>query len=210
MATIKNIVLDFGHGGINKNGKYTTAPGKMFKYPNGEIAYEGFLNRQIGGLVEIFLRSNYPLYNIVTPVKATDPRDLSLAYRVRVANRFKSNETIYISFHCNASPNHNASGFEIYTSKGITRSDALATSIGNSIAPFYQNLNLRLRYDFANDGDLDKEVDFYVLKKTRCPAVLLECLFFDFYQDYKLLKDAEFQKELAWRIYEGVLHFIRA
>ncbi|NKI30908.1 N-acetylmuramoyl-L-alanine amidase [Muricauda sp. DJ-13] len=115
-----------------------------------------------------------------------------------------------MSIHCNASPNHNASGFEIYTTTGVTKSDALATSIGNRITPFYTNLNLRLRYDFFSDGDLDKEIDFYVLRKTKCPAVLLECLFFDFYDDYKLLKDAAFQKELAWRIYEGVTDFLES
>lgn len=205
---MKNIILDYGHGGIDNNGNYTTAPSKMFTFANGEIAYEGYLNRLIGGLVEIYLKSHYPKYNVVTTVKTTDPRDLSLPYRVRVANEFDPKKTIFISVHCNASPNHNASGFEIYTSSGPTLSDSLATAIGNSITPFYQNLNLRLRYDFASDGDLDKEVDFYVLRRTRCPAVLLECLFFDFYKDYKLLKDAGFQKELAWRIYQGVLNFL--
>ena len=38
---IKNIVLDFGHGGIDINGNYTTAPNKMHKFSNGQIAYEG-------------------------------------------------------------------------------------------------------------------------------------------------------------------------
>ncbi|WP_299531833.1 N-acetylmuramoyl-L-alanine amidase [Ulvibacterium sp.] len=208
MASIKNIVLDFGHGGIDKSGKYTTAPNKMFKFPNGEIAYEGFLNRQIGGLTEIYLRSNHPNFNIVTTVKAIDPRDLSLSYRVKVANQLPPLETIFISIHCNASKHHNASGFEIFTTKGVTKSDALATSIGNRIKPFYDKLNLKLRFDFDSDGDLDKEVDYYVLRKTKCPAVLLECLFFDFYQDFILLKNPEFQKELAWHIYQGILNFL--
>jgi len=206
---IKNIVLDFGHGGIDKNGNYTTAPDKMFRFPNGEVAYEGFLNRQIGGLVEIFLKSNHPDFNVVTTVKASDPRDLSLGYRVRVANQFRSSETIFISIHCNASPNHNASGFEIFTTKGVTKSDDLATAIGESIKVFYDKLKLNLRFDFHRDGDLDKEYDYYVLRKTRCPAVLLECLFFDFYDDFELLKNAEFQKELAWRIYVGIMEYIR-
>ncbi|NKI30907.1 N-acetylmuramoyl-L-alanine amidase [Croceivirga thetidis] len=98
MSKIKNIVLDFGHGGIDKNGNYTTAPNKMFTYANGEVAYEGFLNRQIGGLLELYLKSNHPKYNIVTPVKVTDSRDIGLSYRVQVANQFKASETILFPF----------------------------------------------------------------------------------------------------------------
>jgi len=41
---IKNIILDFGHGGIDESGKYTTK-GKKHDFGNGEVAYEGVLNR---------------------------------------------------------------------------------------------------------------------------------------------------------------------
>lgn len=204
---MKNIILDFGHGGINNAGQYTTAPSKMFKFPNGEVAYEGVINRQIGGLVEIYLKAHNHL-NVITTVKATDPRDLSLRYRVGVANKFDPKDTIFVSIHSNASESHKASGFSIFTTKGLTKSDALATCIGESVKTYYDNLNLRLRFDFYSDNDLDKEADFYVLRKTKCPAVLLECLFFDNPQDFKRLTDPEFQKELAWHIYQGIMRFL--
>ncbi len=203
---VKNIILDFGHGGLDKSGKYTTQ-GKMHKFNSKEIAYEGVINREIGGLVQAYLRSSQPELNIITTVGADDSRDLSLSYRVRVANQFNPNQTIFISIHSNAF-NGKAKGFEIYTTRGITKSDSLAEHIANEIEPFYRKLNLRLRYDFS-DNDKDKEKDFYVLRKTRCPAVLLECLFFDNYDEYKLLINPEFQKELAWRIYTGILKFIK-
>lgn len=202
---IKNIILDFGHGGLDKNGKYTTK-GKMHKFNAKEIAYEGVLNREIGGLVQAYLRSSQPELNIVNTVGADDPRDLSLGYRVRVANQFNPKETLFISVHCNAF-NGKAKGFEIFTTKGVTKSDALAEEIANQIEPFYKDLSLKLRFD-TSDSDKDKEVDFYVLRKTRCPAVLLECLFFDNYEEFKLLRDPEFQKELAWRIYKGIISFV--
>ncbi|MGQ1945494.1 N-acetylmuramoyl-L-alanine amidase [Geofilum sp. OHC36d9] len=201
---MKNVILDFGHGGLDSNGNYTTAPAKMFKFPNGEIAYEGVINRQIGGLIEIFLR-NHANLNVVTTVKYSDPRDLSLSHRVAVANKYSPNDSVFVSVHCNASLNHNVSGFSIYTTKGVTKSDEVATSIAQQVKQYYEKLNLPLRFDFYPDGDPDKEVDFYVLRKTRCPAVLLECLFFDFWDDFLLLKDAAFQKELAWHVYKGIL-----
>lgn len=204
---IKNIVLDYGHGGLDKNGNYTTAPNKMYRHSSSEIAYEGVINRQIGGLIRAHLRSWEPKLNVLETVKADDPRDLSLSYRVSVANKLIASETLFVSIHSNASKNHNASGFEIYTTKGTTLSDNLATFIGGQVESYYQQLNLKLRYDFS-DGDLDKEVDFYVLRKTKCPAVLLECLFFDHWNDYTLLKDPNFQRMLAWHIYLGIMEFI--
>ncbi|MFK7758233.1 MAG: N-acetylmuramoyl-L-alanine amidase [Flavobacteriales bacterium] len=202
---IKNIILDFGHGGLDQNGKYTTK-GKFHKFNAQEIAYEGVINRQIGGILHGYLRSLEPKVNIVTTAGADDPRDLSLGYRVRVANQYNPSETIFISIHSNAF-NGQAGGFEIFTTKGVTKSDILAEHIANEIEPFYNDLSLRLRFD-ETDKDKDKEVDFYVLRKTRCPAVLLECLFFDNYEEYKLLINPEFQKELAWRIFKGITRFI--
>lgn len=203
---IKNIILDFGHGGLNTSNKYTTSPNKMFVHANGEPAYEGVLNRQIGGHIYTCLRSHSE-FNIVCTVKEDDYRDLSLPWRVRVANKYNPSETIFISIHCNASTNHNVSGFELFTTKGITNSDKLAQKIANAVEHLYINNNIRVRYDLSDD-DKDKEIDFYVLKKTKCPAVLLECGFFDNIKDFKLLKNPLFQANLGSFIYTGILNYI--
>lgn len=200
---IRNIVLDFGHGGVDSNGKYTTAPSKMYEFSDGEVAYEGKLNREIGGLLYTKLRSNLNL-NVVCTVKEDDSRDLSLPYRVRVANSFNPSETLFISIHCNAG---GGSGYEIFTTRGTTNSDKLAESISDSVEELYKSYNLPLRYDFL-DGDKDKEIDFYVLRKTRGPAVLLECGFFDNRKDFEILKDSEFQCKLSSDICKGILNYV--
>lgn len=200
---IKNIILDFGHGGIDTNGVYTTAPAKMYKFLNGDIAYEGVLNRQIGGHVLTCLRSHLDL-NVVTTVAETDPRDLSLPWRVRVANSYDPKETIFISIHCNAG---GGEGFELYTTKGLTESDKLAESLANNMEHTFKLYDMKLRYDFL-DADKDKEVDFYVLRKTKCPAVLLECGFFDSRSDFDKLKDPLFQAHLGSFIYTGIIEYI--
>ena len=199
-----NIILDCGHGGIDNNGNYTTAPAKMYKFSNGKVAYEGELNRQIGKRVGDYLEELcYPVQYTVQP---HSPIDLSLRERVTIANKLSSNNTIFISFHSNASAKHSARGFEIWTSKGETRSDILATYIGEEIIDEFP-LN-RFRGDYT-DGDLDKESNFYVLRNTKCPAVLLENLFFDNYADYLLLTSESFQKRLAWRICNGIIRYIK-
>ena len=201
-----NIILDFGHGGIDKYGNYTTAPNKMYKHNNGEVAYEGVLNRQIGGHVYTCLRGHSDL-NVKCTVKEDDARDIALSHRVRVANAYPSTNTLFISIHCNASASHNASGFELFTTVGKTKSDDLAQDIANAVEHLYTDNDIRLRYDLS-DGDKDKEVDFYVLRKTKCPAVLLECGFFDNIKDFNLLKDPKFQADLGSFIYTGIINYI--
>ncbi|MFM7154806.1 MAG: N-acetylmuramoyl-L-alanine amidase [Bacteroidota bacterium] len=205
---IKNIILDFGHGGIDKNGQYTTAPSKMHQFSNGEVAYEGELNRQIGGMLALYLNTQRLRYNIVMTVNPYDPTDISLDKRVETANKYKKDESILISIHSNAtSPSGRGRGFEIFTTRGLTNSDQLATEIGVVIRDFYKKQNLELRFDFE-DNDLDKEANFQILKQSKCPAVLLECLFFDNWEDFKKLKDPEFQKELSWHIYKGIMNYL--
>ena len=47
---------------------------------------------------------------------------------------------------------------------------------------------IKFRSDIE-DGDHDRERNFFVLKKTAMPAVLIEHLFFDNYEDARLLMD---------------------
>lgn len=205
---IKNVILDFGHGGLTKDGRYTTAPNKMFTHQNGEVALEGVLNRQIGGHVYTCLRSHQEL-NVNCTVKEDDPIDLSLQARVNKANKFDPKSTIFVSIHCNASRDHSASGFEIFTSEGLTESDNLATSIVDSVMYALKRYDVRLRADWS-DGDVDKEAKFFVLSKTKCPAVLIECGFFDNWKEYVKLKDPLYQADLGSFIYTGIINYIHA
>jgi N-acetylmuramoyl-L-alanine amidase len=203
---IKTVVLDFGHGGLDINGNYTTAPSKMFTFPDGVVAYEGVINRQIGGHAYTCLRSHADL-NIFCTVMEDDPRDISLADRVYMTNAFDPKSTIFVSIHCNASPNHNAQGHEIYTTKGFTESDVLAECIATATEHALGRANIKLRYDFS-DGDKDKEADFYVLRKTKCPAVLIECGFFDFRPEFDKLSNPLFQGDYGSMVYTGIINYI--
>lgn len=201
---VKNIVLDFGHGGIDSNGKYTTK-GKKHIFENGDIAYEGVLNREIGLKIKQKLEVDNSL-NVITTVSADNSDDMPLKERVSIANKYDPKTTILVSIHSNAF-NGKARGFEIFTTKGVTNSDALAEYIANEVEYLYKSINLNLRFD-NSDGDKDKESDFYVLRKSACPAVLLECLFFDNREDFEFLRNDEFQNDLAKCISKGILNFV--
>jgi N-acetylmuramoyl-L-alanine amidase len=60
-----------------------------------------------------------------------------------------------------------------------------------------------------NDGDPDKEADFYLLKNTKCPAVLTENLFMDTWEDCKILLSKEGKDRIIDLHVKGILEYIR-
>lgn len=196
---IKNVVLDIGHGGIDENGNYTTAPKKMYTFSDGVVAYEGVLNRQIGKYIKDCLKEYEDINVLCTPCPCS-PIDLSLKERVKRANALDPKSTIFVSVHCNASALHNAGGFEIFTSVGKTESDKLASSVRKSARFALHKANIR-------DRGL-KESNFYVLRKTKCTAILIECGFFDFRHEFDKLNNPVFQGDLGSFIATGIINYI--
>jgi len=169
------VLIDNGHGGLI-NGTYTTL-GKRQDWGADGIIYEGEFNRAISaGIIEQLTQLNIPYVNI-----APEYRDVRLETRVKRANQYPANNSFYLSIHSNAG---GGEGSEIFTSPGNTRSDVIATIFGET----YQNEfpDRKLRTDFT-DGDLDKEQRFYVLTKTRMPAILTESFFMDNLEEYKTI-----------------------
>ena len=53
-----------------------------------------------------------------------------------------------------------------------------------------------MRFD-NSDGDPDKEADFYILRNTKCPAVLTENFFMDNPVDCKLMLSDDGRQRIA-------------
>ncbi|MBC8757472.1 N-acetylmuramoyl-L-alanine amidase [Kordia sp. YSTF-M3] len=170
------VLLDNGHGGLI-NGTYQT-PGKRSPIWNdGTQLFEGEFNRAIvNGIIEDLTRLRIPYVNI-----APEYRDVTLETRMNRANKYNSRKSFYLSVHSNAGGGH---GSEVFTSRGNTKSDKIATVFGEEFKREFPNR--RLRTDFS-DGDLDKERNFYVLKNTRMPAILTENFFMDNEEECKSL-----------------------
>ena len=207
MTTDFCVYLDAGHGGIDPSGNYTT-PGKRYKHSQGTFHgngnfYEGVFNRQIVIRVAEKLRN----LGISNKVISHTYLDYPLAYRTNTANFYHAQykQGVFISSHANAS-NGNARGFEIYTNPGVSRSDTLAEMIWEEVKSLLDD-KITMRSD-TSDNDHDKEISFYVLRNTNMPAVLMEHLFFDNYQDALLLNDEQVQDYFAEAQVKGVLRYM--
>ena len=189
-------IIDAGHGGIDKNGKYTTAPAKMFQFPSGLLIQEGVVNRGIATKVYRALEMGGINFALVYE----DAEDTTLADRVFLADSIykKNPNSIFVSLHSNAGK---GSGFEIFTSPGQTKSDKIADIFCQIYLKNFPNRTLR---SDKSDGDADKEEDFYVLRKTDAPAILIENLFFDNYSEAMFLLSEVGQTEIAACIVDAI------
>lgn len=186
-------ILDNGHGGII-NGVYQTKGKRSPKWSKG-VLYEGAFNRWIiNGVMKELDYLGKPYFNISPEIN-----DVPLRERVSRANKLSRKEkTYFLSVHANAG---RGTGWEIFTSPGETRSDAIATKF---IENFEKVMPLKPRFDLS-DGDKDKEAKFTVLTDTVCPAILIECGFMDNKKDYELLWDRNFQQLIIGRIVATIL-----
>lgn len=187
-------ILDAGHGGVI-NGTYQTA-GKRSPDLGKGVLYEGAFNRWVvNRLIEKLDRANIPYYHV-----SPELLDVSLESRVQRVNTItQSNKNVYLlSIHANAG---GGQGIEAFTTVGNTSSDALAEIFLTDLE--LQLPNQKMRFD-KSDGDKDKESDFYVLRKSSCPAILVETGFMDNQVDYNNLWSEDYINKVVEALFKSI------
>lgn len=192
---LKAILIDAGHG--------LETPGK--RSPDGALR-EGRYARQVAAAVVAGLSTLGYNASLVTP----EDTDISLAERVRrvneVCGRYGAEHVALVSVHVNASGDgrcwKNARGWSAYTSPGPTPADRLATLLYDTARHILPSA-IRIRED-RSDGDPDWEESFYILRRTRCPAVLTENLFMDNRRDMQYLLSTAGREAIVRLHVEGI------
>ena len=113
----------------------------------------------------------------------------SLEGRASVANGFR--RSIFVSIHCNADPQRAARGIETFYCG--TRGARLASSIHRSLDNRTSTPNRGLKCN-----------GFTVLRRTTCPAALVECGFLSSRSERGLLTTAAYQDRIARAIADGI------
>lgn len=210
------VLIDNGHG--------TATSGK--RSPDGRLI-EGRYAREIARRLGEELEERGVPYALITP----EMEDTPLATRVYRANTYHRQHhdgTVFISLHSDAAPGsgwHSARGFAVWTSRGATKADKLAeciyeaaeTCLSHYIRSIekgveegkYSKSTRALRMD-KSDGDKDYEADFYVLKHTIMPAVLVEMFFHDNRDDVEWALSPEGKSAIVNALLDGICKFIGA
>lgn len=185
------VILDNGHG--------KETPGKRSPvWPDGTQLFEWEFNRDIVRRICGLLDAAGIRYERLVP----EDVDISLKERCRRANVIydrTDGDCFLISVHGNAG---GGTGWECYTSPGKTAADDIATALYNSfIDEFGRQCSMRVD---DSDGDPDKEADFYILRHTKCPAVLTENFFMDNFVDCWLMLSDEGRERIAEAHYYAI------
>ena len=193
------ILIDPGHG--------IDTPGK--RSPDG-LLLEYLWNRQVADLILEGLLSA----GIDASLVVTETNDVTLRNRVNrvntICNRVGASNVLLVSVHANAAGNGsawmNAKGWSCYTSKGKTKSDQVAECLYDAFEEEFQDR--KIRKDMS-DGDRDWEENFYVLQKSKCPAVLLENFFYDNREECAWMLQEETKKRIASAAVKGIIKYIK-
>lgn len=193
------ILIDPGHG--------IDTPGK--RSPDG-LLLEYLWNRQVADLILEGLLSA----GVDASLVVTETNDVSLRNRVNrvntICNRLGASNVLLVSIHANAAGNGsawmNAKGWSCYTSKGKTKSDQVAECLYDAFEEEFQDR--KIRKDMS-DGDRDWEENFYVLQKSKCPAVLLENFFYDNREECAWMLQEETKKRIASAAVKGIIKYIK-
>lgn len=194
-----HIILDNGHG-LNTPGK---------RSPDGTLIEAIYTRQLVKDLALELEKHGHPIHILVP-----EPEDIPLNVRVKRINAICRVEgienTILISIHLNAAGDGtkwmNATGWSCYTCKGQTESDRLADCLYKAAEQILKNQVIRT--DYACDGDPDWEENFYILRHSLCPAVLVECFFMDNKKDQKYLLSNSGHESIINTIILGISFYL--
>lgn len=195
-------LVDYGHGGLI-NGIYQTQGKRSPKFDDGSVLYEGVNNRDNAvRIMSLLAQNGFECKDIVN-----SNADIPLSKRVKDANELaKTHKCVYISIHSDAQGDGTtwqpASGISVYTSKGQTKSDVFASLVIDALEEQFVN-TVKWRKDDI-DKDEDKEENFYVLKETSMPAVLLELGFHTNKEEAKRMLTNEWKDKVCKAILNAV------
>lgn len=186
----KVIILDAGHGGVI-NGVYKT-PGKRSPIWGDKTQYfEGEGNRQIVHAASQYL--THLGWEVLYTVHPSDPSDIALSQRIKISNTHyqRHPKAFQISVHSNGFSSPSAKGYEVFTSRGVTKSD--------KIANIWLKEHGKAFPDLINRGH--KEANF-AMNRVHCPSILIETMFHTNERECRILMSREGREKCAIAIVE--------
>ena|GEM_PF-229173 len=181
----KIIVVDAGHGGRD--------PGMV-----SNKVEEKDINLSIAQKLQVFLEQG----GATVIITRLDDKDLSknksgdMYVRRSIAN--SSSADIFVSIHQNSFNSPNVKGAQVFYFNESDNSQKLADFVQTRLVEFA---------DPSNKFKAKANSNYYVLKQTEMPAVLVECGFLTNYNERQKLTSETYQEKLAWGIYLGIVDY---
>ena len=183
------IVLDAGHGGRDdgcsgsngvKESEVNLAITKKVKALLEDYGFRVVLTRKDeNGLYEENV-DNYKLSD--------------MAKRLEIIEKERPN--FVVSIHQNSYPNSHAVGAQVFCLEKNTESEKFATAIQSELKKLLPNARETISYG-----------DYYLLKCSKMPSVIVECGYLTNPEEEKLLQDEQYQERIAYSITCGIIRY---
>lgn len=221
---VSKIVIDAGHGGKD--------PGTIGTLPDGSPIYEKDIVLEVALDLAKRLRETYPEKEII--LSRDSDVYLTLEQRTDLANGLAGspNEKIlFLSIHANAALNKQASGFEIwYLPPEYERELLHADDVDEESRAVVPVLNYMLEEEYSVESELLAQSiergmqgtvstythsrgllqnDWYVVRNSNMPAVLVEVGFVTNPREVTLLNNPLYLQKISEGIYNGVSEFVQ-
>ncbi len=187
------VLIDAGHGGID--------PGKV----GAAGTLEKDLNLSLALLLKTLLEAQ-DIHVILTRESDQDlgtddsNRQLSdLKQRVRMIEDKKPDAVV--SIHQNSYTDPSVYGAQCFYYTGSEEGNRLAESIHNRIVNHTKQTKIR---------PVKENKDYYLLKYSPFPTVIVECGFLSNPQEEQLLSSPSYQRKMAWAIHLGLLEYLNS
>ncbi|MFQ8702405.1 MAG: N-acetylmuramoyl-L-alanine amidase [Eisenbergiella sp.] len=187
------VVIDSGHGGKD--------PGKIGLNGEKEKDINLAIARKLASLLEqadvkaVMTRTgDAGLYDEDASRKKV--QDM----KRRIERMEETAPDLVVSIHQNSYPDPSVKGAQVFYYTGSSEGRALAERIQNRL----------YRLDPSNRRAVKENNSYYLLKKTTCPIVIVECGFLSNPKEAEALSDAVYQEKAAWQICMGILQYLKA
>lgn len=185
------VVLDAGHG--YPDGGATNSDGISEADINLSIIMKLQELLEASDCQVILTRSDE---NGIYDADAKSKKTSDLKNRIEIINN--SSADILVSVHLNKISQSKYYGWQSFFQEDNESSETLAKSIQSNLNYAIQKTNKREALSISN---------IYLMDNSTIPSVIVECGFLSNPEEAILLQDDEYQSELAWGIYTGIMDF---
>lgn len=181
----KIIVIDAGHGGGD--------PGMV----SGKVL-EKDINLSITKKLQTYLEEGGAtvLVTRLDDSSLADSKSGDMNRRKLTANTSKAD--IFVSIHQNSYTSASVRGAQVFYFNESDNSKKLAACIQKQLKDFV---------DPSNKFQPKPNSNYYVLRQTAMPAVIVECGFLSNGAERKKLTQEEYQEKIAWAVYAGIVDY---
>lgn len=173
------IILDPGHGGKDDGN-------------NSQLIAEKSLTLKYAQSVKENLEAN----GFKVLMTRDDDQFVSLSERSGITEN--KGEAILLSLHFNSHDDSDVSGMEVYVPKGDEERSLKSRKMAESLQRVFSNNKITFRSEM-------KDAEFWMLKESDCPAVVLELGFLSSATDRGLITSSAYMEQTVKKITQSIL-----